>query len=240
MKTRAILFLAVLLFGINFTAAESIVVDDFNSYTNGSVVGQGGWESYKNGENFVVQDTTVFEGTKALYNYSAGDNVVGKTNGSTLVNGRQVFYLKSENRNAWDYVNVRVTKGLWAAGWPLKSWASVNFMNDGNVAYYDKNTGLYHNFATFAEGEWTLLEIEWRSSDSSARYRVNEDTWTDWSQFGNAGNFVGFDYVGLDLQTGSSGGVYFDALGANSIPEPATIVLFITGLIAGGFLLRRK
>lgn len=57
--------------------AESIVVDGFESYNNGSVVGQGDWESYRSGDNFIVQGATVFEGTNALYNKSSDDSVIG-------------------------------------------------------------------------------------------------------------------------------------------------------------------
>ena len=233
MKTKVILFLMILIFGANSVIATptAVVNDNFNNYTNGSVVGQGGWESYVNGDNFVVQGTAVFEGAKALYNHSAGDAVIEKK-GKNLIIGKQAFLLKGENINSWGYVDVRVTKGSWALGYPIKSWISVNFMPDGYVAYYNNSTGSYHDFSTFTEGNWTLLEIEWRFSDATARYRVNGRVWTDWHKFAYPEAFSGFDHVGLELKTGTSGGVYFDALGAEPLSEPSTITLLIIALIS--------
>ena len=70
---------------------------------------------------------------------------------------------------------------------------------------------MYINFATYNDDEWTLLEVEWRSSDTRARYRVNNGTWTDWYIFANTASFTGFDYVNFDFYLPSgSGEVYVD------------------------------
>jgi len=192
----------------------SIVQDNFNTYIDGSIVGQGNWESYLNGDNFIVQGTNVFEGAKALYNNTSyADSVITKA-GTPLSDGRQSFYIKTEDRSNWNWnvtfdgnVYVRVTKGSW--GGPF---ASVTFKKDGNVAYYDVDNGVYKNFATFNDNEWTKLEIEWRSSDKTARYRVNDGVWTDWDNFYGSASFTDFDHVGFDLRNGISGGVYIDTL----------------------------
>jgi len=196
--------------------SEGIVQDNFNSYTNGSIIGQGNWESYVNGENFIVQETTIFEGYKSLYNNSIADSVIGKM-GIPLASGKQVFYVRTENRSNWGFyldgnVQVRVSKGLWASGAPGLAFASVTFKKNGNVAYYDSVGDVYQNFATYNDNEWTLLEIEWRPSE--ARYRVKDGVWTDWHIFRNSASFTNFDYVGFDfnLSAGSGGGVYFDTL----------------------------
>ncbi len=202
---------------IKFRMPIPIIVDYFDSYEDGSVLGQGGWESYKNGSNFMIQDSTTFEGAKALYNNSTEDSVVGKM-GTALSDGSQAFYVRTENRDSWGEYNdgnaqVRVSKNLWASGAPGLSFAAVSFKESGNVAFYNVENGVYQNFAVYADNEWTLLEIEWRSSDTSARYRVNYGAWTDWYIFANSGSFTDFDYVGFDfLSPGGSGGAYFDAI----------------------------
>lgn len=237
MKKWLLACLIVLICSMSY--AESIVQDNFNSYSNGPIVGQGGWESYV-GNGFVVQDATVFEGAKALYNHSPGDSVIGKK-GNLLTEGRQSLCVKTENRNGWDdyteNVSVRMTKGLWAPGY--QSFTAVAFKKDGRVAYLDPNLSLYHYFDTYEDNVWTLLETEWRS-DAMARYRVNNGTWTDWALVAYSSAFVGFDYVGFDFSYAGSGGVYFDTLGTNPVPEPSTWILLITALITGTFLLRRK
>lgn len=198
--------------------SQPIVVDDFNSYSDGSIVGQGSWQSYVNGSNFVIQGAVVNEGVKALHNNSFGDSVVGKQ-GTSQADGKQAVCFRTENRADWGFYSadgnagIRVSKGLNASGAPGLSFASVSLKQDGNVAYYDQVADVYSNFATYNDNEWTLLELEWRSSDKTARYRVNSGTWTDWKPFANSASFTGFDYVnfGFVLPSGS-GGVYFDTL----------------------------
>lgn len=197
--------------------SQPVVLDDFNGYADGSIVGQGSWESYALGDNFVIQGAVVNEGAKALHNNSSGDSVVGKQ-GTARTDGKQAVCVRTENRANWGLyadgnAQVRISKGLWASGAPGLSFASVTLKSDGNVAYYDPVADVYSNFATYNDNEWTLLEFEWRSSDKTARYRVNSGTWTDWKGFANSVSFTGFDYVnfGFVLPSGS-GGVYFDTL----------------------------
>ena len=193
-----------------------IVQDGFDVYNKGTLQGQGEWNSYTNGSNFVVVDTEAFSGTKAIYNQTKTDSVITKT-GSLLADGKQAVYVKTASRTNWGIhsdgnAQVRVSKNPWASGSAI--FAAVSFKSDGNVAYYDPVIDKYKNFATYDDGAWTLLEIEWRSSDKTARYRVNNGNWTDWHTFRNAYIFSGFDNVGLGffLEGSSGGGIYFDSL----------------------------
>ena len=192
------------------------IKDNFDLYALGSVVGQGGWKTYTNyGTNFIVQSATTSEGVGALYNNSVGDAVATKS-GNLTADGVQAVYVRTENRSNWkSYTDgnaqVRVSKGEWASGAPNLPFAAVSFKSGGEVAYYDVLNGRYSNFATYNDNEWTLLEIQWRSSDKTARYRVNQGTWTDWYTFAYANNFSGFDNVGFDF-VGGGGGVYYDNL----------------------------
>jgi hypothetical protein len=191
-----------------------IVQDNFNSYTNGSIVGQGNWQNYKNGENFSVQEAIVYEGARALHASALADSVITKT-GTPRSDGKQMIYVRTENRSSWGIypdgnVGVRIAKGSIGTS---SIFASVSFKEDGNVAYYDPVADVYQNFATYNDNEWTLLEIEWRSSDKRARYRVNNGTWTDWLIFKNNTSFTDFDNVGFNfILPSGSGGVYFDNL----------------------------
>ncbi len=225
MKRLLFLLLLVLLLIVFASSAEAepigpptlqpIVRDDFNEYQNGAVVGQGRWADYVHGENFVVQNSVAFRGRKALYNNSFGDSVVTKA-ARHQADGRQTVYVRTEHRALWGpYIDgnaqFRVTKGSWAGGTDI--FAAVTFKRDGNVAYYDVANRVYRNFATYSDNRWTRLEIEWRSSDKTARYRVGEGMWTNWETFAGAASFTDFDHVGFDFYLPSgSGGVYFDTL----------------------------
>ena len=227
-KIIVLIFSVLWLVFSNVQAQSAAVVEDnFNNYSNGSLLGQGGWTNYGNGQNFTIQGTTTAEGTKAVFVNAVADSVITKA-GNSLSDGTQAVYVKTENRSNWgSYPNgnlqVRVSKG----GWAGLQTAIVSFKSDGNVAYYDipassvKDT--FTNFATYNDNEWTLLEIEWRSSDKKARYRVNSGIWTDWLIFRDSSSFTYFDTVGFDFNSaGGSGGVYFDYLSSEPTPPTPT------------------
>lgn len=212
-----LLTISVLFFASSVSAAKKlqpIVKDNFNKYLNGSIVSQGGWVEYVNGANFTVEDSTSFEGQKALFNNALADSVVAKA-GTPLADGKQAVRIRTENRASWGFyedgnAQFRVTKGVWGTS---GKFAAVSFRGDGNVAYYDPITDDYLNFASYNDNEWTLLEVEWRSSDAKARYRVNNGEWTDWKTFAGTASFTNFDHVGFDFFLPSgSGGVYYDTL----------------------------
>lgn len=215
----------ILVASVKYAYAASVVNDDFNAYSTGSIVGQGGWSSYVNGGNFKIQGVTTFEGAQALYNNSYGDAVVGKL-GTPQADGRQSLYIQTENRSKWGFYNndgnvgVRISKGLNASG---LSFVNIGFTSDGRVTYYDQASNAYKNFATYNDNEWTLLEVEWRSIDKTARYRVNNGAWTDWYLIANSTSFSSFDYVNVSfILTSGSGGVYFDGLYSTPLsPSPA-------------------
>ncbi len=216
-----------ILFSAAHAQAAAVVEDNFNSYNNGSLLGQGGWTDYANGQNFIVQGTVTAEGSKAVHINATADNVITKS-GSSLSDGRQSVYIRTENRSNWGSLlngnlQVRVSKG----GWTGSQTAIISFKSNGNVAYYDiaassLGPDTFTNFATYNDNEWTLLEVEWRSSDKTARYRVNSGTWTGWLTFRSASSFTDFDTVGFDFNSaGGSGGVYFDFLSNDpTLPTP--------------------
>ena len=220
--------------------ADAIVEDNFNSYSDGPVVGQGGGWGGNNSYcyEFFVQGTTVLEGTKALHCTCAADNVIIKT-GTPLSYGTQGFYFKTENREGWASGSKVEFRLMDSPGWPPNDLCRVDFKQDGTVSFL-KGREVEVNFATFNDNEWIRLEMEWRANDSKARYRVNDENWTDWYGGYNS-NFTYFDRVGIEFALdGGTGGVYIDALGANPVPEPSTWILLITALIGIISLNRRR
>ncbi len=193
-------------------ACTTILCENFNSYIDGSIVGQGGWIDRQEGTKFIVEGTVVNEGTKALYSNtnSATESIVTKNTGNTLTDGKQSFYVRTENRSSWeDYRSGQnVQFGVYQNSWDGPARAVLTFMKDGHVTYID-NTG-YVNFDIYNDNAWNLAEIEWRNSDKSARFRVNSGTWTNWIPFTGGSSFTGFNTVGIGATLLGTGGVYID------------------------------
>lgn len=191
----------------------SILTETFNDYNLGTLLGQNGWSNYAVGESFLVKNLS--RKNNAVYVNRLYDSVVTKT-GTSLVDGRQTVMVKTENRTSWGNVpdgnvQVRISDAPWGAG--TSRFVAVTFKADGNVAYYDKQTDVYQNFAVYQDNRWTQLDIEWRSSDKTARYRVNRGAWTEWISFPGSDTFIAFNNVGFAFtQPSGLGGVYFDNL----------------------------
>lgn len=192
-----------------------IVKDSFDTYTNGILVGQGGWSEYANGANFIIQSIGKNNNKKYVYNNSSSDSVITKV-GTSLSDGRQGFLIKTQNRAGWGSypngnVQVRLLKGDWG-GSEIRNFAAVSFKQDGNVAYYDPINDTYQNFAAYQDNKWIKLEIEWRSSDKTTRFRINNRKWTDWKPIAGSGLFTDFDRVGFDTILLGTGAAYYDSL----------------------------
>ena len=197
-------------------STPSIITDDFNSYSEGSVVDQGGWLNRENGTPWVEQGSIVKEGTKALYNnYSGVNSIITKTSGTALADGKQSFWVRPQNRANWgDYdIGENVQLGIFQGSWDGPSRATLAFMKDGHVAYIGlPNIDAYVNFDTYIDNDWNLVEMEWRAIDKTARYRLNGGTWTDRIPFTSHAPFTGFDTVGFVTFSLGTGGVYVDSL----------------------------
>lgn len=220
MKYR-LTFLVIVLLGVFAThsveAAKRgplpILSETFNNYSLGALEGQSGWASYDGVANFSIE--SVSRKDKIVHATAYGDNIITKT-GKSLTDGLQTVYVKTENRVSWGpvldgNVQVRISDAPWSIG--ANRFIAVTLKADGNVAYFDPVNYRYENFATYSDNTWTKIEIEWRSSDKTARYSVNDGVSTNWLPFIGNDTFTSFNNVGLEFYLPSgSGGVYFDNL----------------------------
>lgn len=145
----------------------TIFSDNFNSYTNGDLNGQGSWSG---SVAFDVQGTTTYEGAKAVQGDSNAN--IDKV-GTGVTPGSISVYIRSNKTT--------VQLGL-----HLKEGANLkiffDLMANGNIQYRNPDSTWTTVLASYAADTWYNLQIEWRNSgvDSEVRYRVDSGSWTAW------------------------------------------------------------
>jgi len=172
----------------------TILTDDFNSYNDGDLDGQGDWAiSAGSSGDWQVQGIIVKEGTKAAYCTSKDANF--HKQGTLRNDGRITIYWRSSSLSTYTGINLMEMVDTT----PTHRISVFFGYADGKVEYYD---GTFHEIGSYSANTWICLEIEWRSSDHKARYRVDAGTWTDWDTPRGAWT-NGIDIVRIDGQSGA-------------------------------------
>ncbi len=187
----------------------TIFEDDFNSYSNGELVGQGGWLEEQRKEKVIVQGTTVKEGAKAVEITSgAPGNVSVYKDGALTATGKITIYFRSPNVGVTDFIlNLREggSNKIYIAAWA-----------DGNLKYYDGSA--WQIIDPYSANIWYSIEIEWRISDHKARYRLEGGSWTGWD-FTNLSWSSGVDRVWIQASAGNP--CFFDYIAQDPYVPPA-------------------
>ena len=183
----------------------TIFEDDFNSYDDGDLNGQGDWSA---NAIWDVQGTIVKEGAKAVKATNGNWYEMSK-DGTARTDGRITFYVRAAQTDA--HLNC-LLRQVGAADFAM----SLYFNGDGNIQYKD-DVG-YHTIQAYSADQWYEVEVEWRSSDHKLRYRIDEGDWTDWKATWLNWT-TGFDRVWI-TQYGT-GTFYVDYIAENPYAPPA-------------------
>lgn len=148
----------------------TIFSDNFNSYTNGALVGQGGWTNQLNGSYYTVQETTVKEGAKAVQvSDNTSINIEVYKTGTVVDTGRITVYMRRSDTAG---------RATFALKGDIGYSAYFRLDNDGYIKYY--GNGAWNTWGAYLANTWYTLEIEWNGGTDQIRYRVDEGTWTAW------------------------------------------------------------
>lgn len=153
----------------------TLLIDNFNARSDGSIIGQGAWARGYGSDDFVVQSAVAVEG-KALKIIGVGGENILKTVGlSSCGTGTLFFYLRAENNNTSATIN------LLDADYPgyTHQVGIIGFDGSGNIFYYNGLTPT--TFGTQNAGQWYCLGIQWDNATSKLRYTCDGGvTWTSW------------------------------------------------------------
>jgi len=153
---------------------STIIEDNFNSYAEGLLDGQGGWTNiYSNGGTVI--STPVFEGERAVNMCSVSQSACssGKI-GNTLSSGIIYFYIKPYKTSS-DTIRLGNADGsyitlLW------QGWSNTNttkFSAFGSSGYEE-----FDSIECYQNCDWIRVGIEW---DNTPRYRISiNDNWSDY------------------------------------------------------------
>jgi len=197
----AISFLA----GVHYPVYAA-VNENFDSYTNGALNGQGGWSG---SINYTIQGSITQGGSaKAVKGSSEGE--IDKDFSSPQTDGNQIFYFNASGTNGSDGTEIQD-----ANNWDVI--ARIVF-NGGNIRLGDWNTGTI--LGTYTVSNWYKVEAQWRISDGYVKARINDGTWSSWQAPVDTG-WESATNIGLLFNgTNPTGGVFWDSLSEPSSPPP--------------------
>jgi len=160
----------------------TIFEDDFNSYNDGNLIGQGGWEEFSGYAGDLVQGTVVKEGAKAVKIVTNSDvsHCNCKDGPSAVSPGRAVVYFYATNHASWaTNAFVNIARLGETGAWNCK--IQIIAKQDGHF-YYLNSGGSEVDLGTFSDEQWYCIEIEWQGigANSEVRYRINGGSWTSW------------------------------------------------------------
>ncbi len=150
----------------------TIFEDNFNSYTDGDLNGQGSWSG---DSNFQIQGTTTYEGAKAVYINNPGDVKNIEKTGNQESPGRITVYMRQGSTSV-EGIIFYLFEGISAC-------TGVKFHSDGNIKALITGSQ-WITLQSYNSNQWYCVEIEWQGTglSSEVRFRVDKGTWTDWKE----------------------------------------------------------
>lgn len=185
----------------------AILNENFNSYTDWDIVGQWSWTQQQNWWDYDIQWTIVQEWAKALSLVAgtrAGQPIIYKV-WTASADGNQSFYIRKTNTTEEFLVLLEQNS---TATWPI-----VQFSSWWKIQYFNWTT--YVDIQSYVANTWYEVEVEWRTSDDKARYRIDWWSWT--SFFAVNWTFTSLDRIRFIWKPTTTGTVYVD-----NFKEPST------------------
>ena len=193
------------------------LVDNFDSYSNGSLNGQGSWSGSTGPQ---VQGTVVQAGSKAIL-VNGNFNPGVKKSFTAAATGSQVFYMREDSTSSKGFAfHIYGDSGATL----LCQFVFV----DGNITLYTNGTS-----ATLVTGftinTWYKGEIEWDGPGDLLRARVNDGAWSSWYA---TPAFTNADTIELSSYGGFTANGYYDSLSAAAASGPANLKTYNTNVKA--------
>ena len=192
------------------------LVDNFDSYTDGDVVGQGSWTLNGQGDaaaDMTVQGTVVQGGTKALVTSTVSYVQIEKTF-TQIATGIQSFRFGMTATNITDLLIFNINEGTTRC-------MSIHMNSDGNIKY--KNATVLVTIGAVTANTWHKLDIKWNNS-TQYQCQLDDGGYTALDSMQN--NIVtGVDRIRLGQDFCATAELaYFDTLTDTDAPDTAIVL----------------
>ena len=186
------------------------LVDNFDSYNDGDLNGQGGWSG---SVAYDVQTSVVYSGPKAVSATIGSGGIRISKSITPETNGSQIAYQRvSTGSSGGSYFEIW-SSGTRIAVFGFDAGASKIYL------YYLTGGGLSNVeiLYPYSADTWYKFELEWNSTNNQVRARINDGSWFGWY---NCDAFGDIDTVSLFNSEGIITG-YFDSFSDPNAPPPA-------------------
>lgn len=151
----------------------TIFEDNFNSYNDGDLNGQGSWSG---DVAYDVQGTTTCEGAKAVqFSGVGGWKAILKT-GNALTDGVVTYAIRSTVNNQAFNGGVYLYESI------TGNTGNIWLRDTGYIGIYSGG-GIWTDILAYSADTWYWVQAEWRSSDKKmrARAKVVGGSWSEWT-----------------------------------------------------------
>lgn len=203
----------------------TILEDNFNSYTDGNLDGQGSWTNPT--YYWQVAGSVTYEGAKAVYKSSA-EGIATKS-GTSRTAGTQCVAMRSSNTgNAFTMELKENTTNK----------VAIRLSETSNIQYWVG--GSYTTIEAYSANTWYVLCIDFDDANQPDKARFSVDGGSSWgSWYDISGGYSYLDKVTVEVQAYAGGSMYFDTLAdiSGAEPEPSDLnYSMLLALILGGIL----
>lgn len=242
MKRKSIrgLITAAAFFGAVSLANAQGFIDNFDSYTLGSIHGQGGWEGWTGiaGAAGTVSTLQASSGTQSLQLVAGNDTVrpfSGVTSGLWTLSMQQYVPGASSGSSWIITMNSYPTSLNWSAQILADFSAGVIGVFDGAGTQQGSTLSLIKD-------QWVDIRLEINlDANSVSSYYNNSLIGTHTWQSGGLNQLQALDlYPDEGATTAQVGSVFYDNVQLTLVPEPSTIGLLLLGGLAVLYRVRKR
>ena len=205
---KTLLFVSTFLF-VGSSVFGASVFDNFDSYNDGNLDGQGGWVG---GSAYQIQGVITHNGSIKAVEIATTTAGIEKNLPFSMTNGIFTGWIRAGHKGV----------DIWPIGIAVKETGSLGeiaFSDTGNIEFFSATTTIL--LTDYSINTWYKADVEWRSSDSKVRGRLNNGNWTAWENPHSSWTQASRIY----MTGGYNGTGYFDSLSYEVpiITIPATL-----------------